>query len=43
MPVAPIIVAFDADPDQAVKLLAIEPGGEQPALYLLGEDTQAKG
>jgi pilus assembly protein CpaB len=41
--VAPIIVAFDADPGQAVDLLAIETTGEQPALYLLGTNTQAKG
>jgi len=40
--IPPIIVAFDADPDQAVELLAIEPNGEQPALYLLGTNTQAK-
>jgi pilus assembly protein CpaB len=40
--VAPIIVAFDADPAQAVDLLAIEPNGEQPALYILGSNTRAK-
>jgi hypothetical protein len=40
--VAPIIVAFDADPVQAVDLLAIEPNGEQPALYILGSNTRAK-
>jgi pilus assembly protein CpaB len=41
--IAPIIVAFDADPAEAVDLLGIEPNGEQPALYILGQQTKAQG
>jgi pilus assembly protein CpaB len=39
--IPPIIVAFDANPEEAVNLLAIEANGEQPALYILGPRTQA--